>query len=221
LAVGDASMPGGDGGSGDRVFSFDFRDDLQGWVAGFSDYPFGMETFYELASGHRPLPAPLDTSRGGFYLGGNNHSDDLFMYLRVALTGLPAHQSFDVRFAFTVASNAADGCIGVGGAPGEGVTMKAGATAVEPTPAAINHTVDKGNQGQGGYDAIVVGNIAVPDGDCGGAPYQLKSFDSGSGQLAATSGDDGKLWVFLGTDSGFEGKTELYYTSATVTLHAK
>src|SRR6266545_6133237 len=36
------------GGDGVRTFHVDFADDLQGWSGGFSDYPVGMEAFYEL-----------------------------------------------------------------------------------------------------------------------------------------------------------------------------
>jgi hypothetical protein len=210
---------GCDAGSGDCVFHIDFAGDLQGWSAGFSDYPAGMEAFYELDSGHRPLPAPLDSSRGGFYLSGINHSDDLFMYLRGPLAGLPARTSYSVELALEVASNAAAGCIGVGGAPGEGVTMKAGVVAIEPLPARLGHEVDKGNQTQPGRDALVLGDVAVPDSDCGQPVYGLKRYRSAPQPFSATSGDDGKLWAFAGSDSGFEGATALYYTSISVTLH--
>ncbi len=33
-----------------------------------------------------------------------------------------------------------------------------------------------------------------------------------------TTGDDGGLWLIVGTDSGFEGETRLYYTTIEVTL---
>src|SRR6476660_3103153 len=61
--------------------SFDVSNDFQGWTAGFSDYPVGKETEWALSSSLAPLPAPLDASRKGILLSGQNHSDDLFMYV--------------------------------------------------------------------------------------------------------------------------------------------
>src|SRR5437588_7829962 len=43
-----------------QLFQFDFANGAQGWSAGFSDYPAGQEAFFELTSGVKPLPSPLD-----------------------------------------------------------------------------------------------------------------------------------------------------------------
>ena len=43
-----------------QLFQFDFANGAQGWSAGFSDYPAGQEAFFELTSGIKPLPSPLD-----------------------------------------------------------------------------------------------------------------------------------------------------------------
>jgi hypothetical protein len=37
-------------------------------------------------------------------------------------------------------------------------------------------------------------------------------------RFAATASDTGELWLLVGTDSGFEGKTTLYYQRISVTL---
>jgi hypothetical protein len=34
----------------------------------------------------------------------------------------------------------------------------------------------------------------------------------------ATSDKDGNIWVIVGSDSGFEGKTAVYYNSISITL---
>jgi hypothetical protein len=39
-----------------------------------------------------------------------------------------------------------------------------------------------------------------------------KTLSSGSEQLLVTSGGSGAAWLLVGTDSGFEGSTRLYYT---------
>jgi hypothetical protein len=205
-----------------RTVEVDFNRTLMGWAAGFADYPRGQEAFYELMSGHRPLPAPLlQQGRMGFYISGNNHSDDLFMYLRGRIDGLRPSTRHGVEIRFDLATDAPSGCIGVGGPPGEGVTAKAGAAPIEPLPERLGTTIDKGNQTVGGRDAIVVGHIANSNTDCANPRYEIKRLSSAGKQLAAQSAADGTLWIFIGTDSGFEGKTSLYYTAAQITLTAE
>lgn len=58
--------------------------------------------------------------------------------------------------------------MGVGGAPGEGVYLKAGASVDEPVSAVgagqhLELNIDKGHQSQGGSDAGVMGAIANGD----------------------------------------------------------
>ena len=55
-----------------ETFDIAFNNGLEGWKAGFSDYPVGMEEFFELDSGHRPLPAPLDSKQSAFFITGDN-----------------------------------------------------------------------------------------------------------------------------------------------------
>src|SRR5437588_4791275 len=142
--------------------SFDFRNGALGWQAGFSDYPPATDKggFYELLAEIRNLPPELGTNGTGFYIQGNNHSDDLFMFLKRRLDssdGIVAGQTYQITFTLVFASAAQSGCLGVGGSPGEGVTLKAGASPAEPlallTPppsdprgaSALRMSVDKSN----------------------------------------------------------------------------
>jgi len=63
-----------------------------------------------------------------------------------------------------IATRTPSGCFDIGGAPGESVWIKAGATGVEPLPILIGGdlrmNVDVGNQSQGGENAVVLGNVA-------------------------------------------------------------
>lgn len=52
----------------------------------------------------------------------------------------------------------------------------------------------------------------------GNVPYQLLTFSNPSSPLQITTDDTGRLWLFLGTDSGFEGRTGLYYDVIEVTV---
>lgn len=215
-------------GAAPRI-SFDFREGAQGWEAGFADYPYGERLDYELEAELRELPEEIGEGTG-FWLHGFNHSDDLFMFLKRRLSpedGVLPNQEYRVRFVLTFASNAPSGCIGAGGAPGESVHLKAGATPIEPLPVTdeegyVNMNVDKGIQATGGPAASVVGNIAngipceeVPDLD--NAPYvSLRRVHLH--EYTVMSNEDGELWLLVGTDSGFEGRTGLYYQKILVQL---
>lgn len=164
----------GDGSDTSNVtFDFDFNEGAQGWVAGFADYPVGEEVFYELESDWGQLPAPLD-SLNGIYFSGNNHSDDLFMYIKRHLTGLKPNTRYAISFNVEIAINVAMGCVGHGGAPGESVVVKSGASVVEPV--GENHdeggiqyyrmNIDHGDHTLGGDDAVVIGNVANTQTDC-------------------------------------------------------
>jgi hypothetical protein len=118
-----------------------------------------------------------------------------------------------------VASNVPAGLVGVGGAPGEGVVVKAGASAVEPAVVEdslgqLRLNVDQGKQANGGAAASVLGNIAKEEGDSTDNFVRLLRTNR-SAKLSATSAADGSLWIFFGTDSGFEAMTSVYFTRAT------
>ncbi|MBS4021343.1 MAG: hypothetical protein KGZ79_02820 [Dethiobacter sp.] len=80
--------------------------------------------------------------------------------------------------------------------------------------------MDKGGQSEGGKNAIVVGDAAKLENEEFGV-YELKTLNNAGEPLEITSDADGNLWLFVGTDSGFEGKTVLYYTSVKAALTAK
>lgn len=199
-----------------RTFQVDFRQSADGWSAGFADYPAGEENFYELSSGHGPLPSPL-ASRNGYKLSGNNHSDDLFMYIKKKLSGLEPNTRYDLSFHLTFATQAPSGCAGVGGAPGESVFVKAGAVSREPEAEvdSQNHyrmNIDIGSQANAGSDAALLGNVASTQecGDDDDYVYELKSLNATHDPFSAYTNSRGELWVYFGTDSGFEGESTFY-----------
>lgn len=205
-----------------KSFNFDFSEGSQKWSFDFADYPQGSEEdlglFYEFA----PLPHYLNKGlndnkkRFAVLLGGKNTSDDLFSFMRRQISGLKPLKRYMAFFTVTIASNAPAGAVGVGGAPGEAVYFKAGASSTKPEPFQYGNrmmNVDKGNQASGGKNALVLGDISVPAAASNQkTPYQLKTLTS-SKPLVFTTDSNGKAWVFVGTDSGFEGVTELFYTS--------
>ncbi len=132
---------------------------------------------------------------------------------------------FDIMFA----SNAPSGAVGVGGAPGESVFLKAGAEGMEPEPyldATDYRTmnVDKGGGNSGEGDAATIvgtaeNGLPAEKVDPGNPPYVMleRSHEHG---YTVTASEDGELWLLVGTHSGFEGLTGIYYQGISVTLES-
>ena len=209
---------------------FNFCDGAQGWEAGFAEYSPEMEDMM-LEAGIRPLPSELGINGSGYYLQGMNHSDDLFMFLKRRLGtdyGIVLGQKYRIKFTIVFASNAPSGAAGIGGSPGESVYLKVGASTVEPEVYLDSDTgyylmnVDKGLGNSGnGTAASVIGDIAnglsADEIDMENPPYvSLKRQHEHEYTVTASPGGD--LWLLVGTDSGFEGLTGIYYQSIAVTL---
>ncbi len=198
--------------------SFDFRNGAQGWRAGFSDYD---PKFHKInaKAGIRNLPPEL--GRGtGFLVEGSNRSDDLFMFLKRQLgedSGIKPNQLYQVRLTIVFGSNVPTGCLGIGGSPGESVFLKAGASSIEPKPVLgkdgqLLMNVDKGNQVTGGPAASSAGDIGngMPC-DTPQEPQWTSIERHHIHDFLVRSDASGRLWLLVGTDSGFEGTTALYY----------
>ena len=69
-------------------YFYEFSHDEEGWIGDFADYPKGEEGFYELLFEYSKLPFPLDQNKGALRVFGNNHSDDLFMFIKRKVSGL-------------------------------------------------------------------------------------------------------------------------------------
>jgi hypothetical protein len=200
----------------------DFSTGQHGWTAGFSDYPAADEPIYNLQSDYRTLQAPLDTSQRALFISGVNRSDDLFMYWKGQIVGLSPGTSYRASFEVEFATNVPSGCVGVGGSPGESVYIKAGATDIEPESVLVDGwylmNIDKGNQAIGGENAVVLGDIANSQPCGGGEPqWELKQL-VGTETVDVTADPDGRVWLLVGSDSGFESITSLYYTRMLATF---
>ncbi len=198
---------------------WEFSEALDGWTVGFADYSVAHEPM-DVGSGIEPLPPGLEEPGNGLMVTGSNTSDDLFMFLSRAVgpdSGLQPDTAYRADLRFAVASGAPSNCVGIGGAPGESVFVKAGVVPTEPEIELIDGDyrldLDKGNQSSGGADVAVIGDVANGL-DCEEAlsteprPYRTLTFDY---ETRVTTNSDGTIWVVVGTDSGFEGITTLFY----------
>jgi hypothetical protein len=209
----------------EHQFDFTFEGDQEGWVTGFADLPADSDpAFYELDSGWGALPSGLEGN--AIFLSGHNHSDDLFIFLKVQLDGLKPNTSYQVLFSIDLASNTPEGMMGIGGSPGESVYVKAGAVDYEPEviTAPDDHfrmNIDKGNQASEGEDMINLGTLANPNIDPNThtpGEYALMTLDNQDRLFTVTTDNNGIVWVIAGTDSGFEGPTTVYYDMIKITF---
>jgi len=215
------SMSGDEGGIVVFSHTFDFSKEQGDWVVDFSDFPAGANdtTGYGLHFAYTNRPPNLGSNLKSMMISGTNHSDDLFMFMKRKVTGLSPNTDYTIVFDVELASNAPRGTAGMGGSPGESVFLKAGAMGMEPR-AVIDQNqyvlnVDKGNQASPGESSVILGDIAVATNSY---EYALITrTNSGSpAAFRARANSKGELWLLVGTDSGFEGMTTVYYTRVSV-----
>ncbi|MEJ8567214.1 hypothetical protein [Elongatibacter sediminis] len=190
------------------------------WTALFADYTVGA--LIEAEAEWTSLPAPL-AHLDGWFMAGTNVSDDLAMFLKTSVGGLQADTEYHVEMDVEYATNVQQGCAGIGGSPGESVYVKLGAADEEPMSLDVSGNlelnIDKGNQASGGANAVVAGNMANRQTDCSGeGEWQLKTATTADTDFTARTDADGRLWLFCGTDSGFEGRSEIYVTAFTARM---
>lgn len=163
-----------------------------------------------------------DTHRwtgNGIFISGSNHSGDLFIGYVKALGRFSTSGTYHFTVSFKLATDVEGGLIGVGGSPGESVTVKCGVTPTEPRPCqsrmeealpAPEH--DAGRQSNVGQDMVVVGNMAKAENNHPGE-YEFKEFTAEFDTEANTFGE---VYLIIGTDSAFESTTSYYLDDISV-----
>lgn len=199
-----------------------FENGTDEWTGNFSDYQEGMDIQAQFA--HTALPKEIGENVHGLYISSSNRSDDVFMFIKKKLDGVDGikpNTTYHVNLQFDLATNVGtDLDVGIGGSPGGSVFVKAGATTIEPKPI-LNSTqyyqtnIYYGNQSEGGIDAALLGDI-FKNSESG--LFELKPFVR---DFEVTTDDKGELWLLIGTDSGYEGITSLYFTNIIVGLTEK
>jgi len=207
------------------VVSFDFEADAQGWEPIVVDLPDGYDPDVgDLLQEWMPLPEGL--AGHGLYSQAANQSDDLFMGWWSRVEGLALATEYLVEGTLVMASNMPGEIAGEPNSPAE-VYVKLGAIDREPEAIVddegwLRLNADKGAEAEGGRDAVVLGTIANPDlergEDFGTFALHELSTDELVRPLTATSTDDGALWLFMGTDSGYPGFTTQFYDAVEMTF---
>jgi len=205
--------------AGAQTFTYDFSAGYEGWSGDFADYPLTDSVFYELSFERATLPAPLDTMEYALRISGNNHSDDLFMFIKTKVTGLQANTAYDLFMSADIASCYPTNATGVGGPPGEGVMVKAGATLIEPMKIPVGGyyqmNINKSNQSHPGTDMDTIGHVGVSDTT---TMYAVIHRSNSGHPFRITTNAQGEVWVCVGTESAFEATSTLFFDRITLTF---
>jgi hypothetical protein len=203
---------------------YNFRNGALAWTTDFANYPPATNQggFYQLDSGIRYAPRKLTrVPIRAFLIEGSSHSASLMMFLKRRLTsadGIVAGRTYRLEYDMKLASNAASGCVGIGSPPGEGVFLRAGGSPLEPIP-----VLEPNGWLRVNIDLLTMTSAAgdIANGiDCEVAypffPYAY--IDRLVQHPQVTASPNGDLWLFVATQSGFEGHTRLYYQRISVRL---
>jgi len=214
------------------VYQFDFETGSQGWESLFAAYFVEYADQFELEADHRSLPASLDASQEALFISGNNASDALYMFFKRHIEELKPNTTYQVAFEVEIASQVGTGCVGGGGAPGESVDVMGLALPSEPTKVeqetmyVLNESTRESIRTDWERErSSLLGNI-TNDLSCEesferGGPFRLKRLESAQDFWRVQADEEGGVWLLVGTSSGFEGKTSLYYNEITVRFEAQ
>jgi hypothetical protein len=201
--------------------SQDFGQDVTGWTGEASDYTtdtaptnvvFEQRSTDSLGSSY--------TGTKGYYISGTNRSDDLLLYVKKQISGLVANTEYTfIVYSLNLLTSAPTGCMGVGGAPGESVYVIAAASPTEPkavnTNGDVKLNIDRGNQATPGTTSLLLGNIAngLP---CDGTTKIASKLVRNTAGVKVKTDAEGKVWVLLGIDSGYEATSTVYLQNLTI-----
>lgn len=100
--------------------------------------------------------------------------------------------------------------------------MKAGASSKEPTKYLegdfYKFSLDKGNQLEGGKELVTIGDASNGLSEPG---FKVVNRNNTSKLVTVKPNEKGEIWLCVGTDSGFEGLSVLYYDKITVLVREK
>lgn len=206
--------------TGDTLtYTYQFGNGDEEWQSFFSDYPKGEEEFYELNFQRAPLPDPLDNNTYALKLSGNNHSDDLLSVIYRKFSGLEPNTKYRVTFDVDMASITPSNSVGVGGSPD--LSFGAGGMATPPSNSVDDQNHYRPNfesalqSGESNDVLTVLGKIGVKENN---TQWAMINRNNRKHPITLETNNAGELWLMMGTDSGFEATTTLYFKKIIIRL---
>lgn len=201
------------------TITVDFNAGIDGWSADVADFTEETKPV-DVAAAWKEMPAPL--SGKGYYLISTNKSDDVLTFVKHQVGGFVPGAKYALTFAMRYATDAGTGCLGVGGSRGESMWMVVAAGADEPkvvkqADGEYRLNLERGNQAESGRQGHVIGLQGGEGLGCAGGKWASQERKSDQA-IELRADQDGKFWIVLGIDSGFESTNALYLQGATVNV---
>lgn len=217
VALGTLVAAGCSGGGSSPDFRYLPLD--AGWEFGIADYT-DVTAPTDVVAKSAPLPSPF--TGNGIEFAATNNSDDALVYGTRILDGFAPGSRWRIALDPEIVTTTPTGCAGVGGSPGEGVWVVSAVSGAPIRTKMVGDEVridlDRGNQSQGGTQGLVLGTIAGTSTDCRQpSSPESKSFLSPR-FIEATADSQGRIWVLIGMDSGFEARSRIWIRSIRVRL---
>lgn len=197
--------------------SFDFNKSVDGWIADVTDFPATLDdtATFELTVAHTDLPSSFG-QRKGLMLSLDSENSNLFMFVKRKISGLVPNTLYNIVFEVELATNAHLDGYDASGSASNNLYLKAGAASIEPAREVSSNdyvlNIDKGKPNQHGTNAILLGNIATPP-SLNEYVLITRSNDLVNGpDFIARTNSEGELWIFVGTDSQYQGPVTVYFT---------
>ncbi len=197
----------------------DFEFDLNDWSSFFSGYYVGDELFFELNFAQKPLPAPLDQTKSGLKVSGNNKNKNLMLGIYREISDLKPNTDYLVTFDVDIASNAStindpalgnpSLMLGVGGFYEKPEKYEEDGVYID-----INFPSLLKN-GQSTDVLLAIGRIGVNSTE---DTFKLLNLNNINDPILLETDSDGRLWLLVCIDSIYGYITEVYYDKINVLL---
>ncbi len=196
--------------------TYDFSDSEQGFSIDTADHYVEHKLNEFIISELAQMPIPYEF-RKGIMFRWDNYSDDIKGFIKKKITGLNINSQFIIDFRVDVLTSIPEGCLGIGGAPGESVRVKASLLTEEPKKyidlSSSSYLMDIDDGQSGGADVVLLGHIALPiactEDALNNPTWEIKSLSNDINFLMTTD-SNGEAWVYVSIDSGFEGISTFY-----------
>jgi hypothetical protein len=199
-----------------RTMISEFEKGSEGWLGDYALYNLADTTKIAFLMERDSLPAVIDSTRWSLRMEGNNVGDSIFLFLKKKIGGLNPDRTYNVSFDIDVATNYPDQPNG----SGKTIKLKAGASAKEPVKVISdkfynNVSIKKGLWDRDGAEMSILGDFANTSAR---AVYELVRRTSDDKNITVKPAPDGTIWICVGEDTRYKGKTVFYYDKIKVTL---
>ncbi len=198
--------------------SFDFKKESYDWQGDFANYQASDSVTDQLSFDYANLPQGELAGKKSLKISGISSNGNLFMFIKKQITGLTPYTQYTIAFDVELTPYIEDAV-----QQGDSLYLKVGATTNEPgknlAGSYFNTNFDKGLAYDEGADMIILAAISAADLQ-GYSLYKKRNATSLHPFFSTRSNGKGELWLIVGTDSPFNGKTNVYYTSVDVVFSA-